>query len=372
PAQHGEHASLFRPWPAFARGAGFGLHLARLMPRANERPRCNGSPLARGDDFDCRCFDFGQVGSQTNACLRRSAHRNSLDPDRFEALFGDAKRHGSSFGIASPGQERAIGADLFQQPSADELIHGLAKRFARNVCRQVDSAIIAPRSRGQNDELGIGESCHRDPPLRWCGVIVAATTTAPPRPCSRRGRIPRARRAPGMVTLPLCSRTNASPFWIMLLLSLGVLEHGMIERGGQSARLRIWGSGVRISSGARHDLARFRRVRNHGRVTSWVTNDSILTLTLYPVNVLWPSNHCASSGRVCENPRFELCRSYATTSLPASSACNDSAENWADVRGPSCFKDQKSSRTARSRRDGLSFPDRGQVNFPGSVARAAL
>src|SRR5262249_8753280 len=40
------------------------------------------------------------------------------------------------------------------------------------------------------------------------------------------------------------------------------------------------------------------------------------------------------------NPRFELCRSYATTSLPASSACNDSAENWADVRGPSCFKDQ--------------------------------
>jgi hypothetical protein len=26
---------------------------------------------------------------------------------------------------------------------------------------------------------GIGESCHRDPPLRWCGVI-AATTAAPP------------------------------------------------------------------------------------------------------------------------------------------------------------------------------------------------
>src|SRR5262249_39223027 len=231
PAKHGEHASLFRPLPAFARGASFGLRPARLMPRANGRQPCNESPLARGDNLDCRCFDFGPVGGRANACLRRSAHRNSLDPDRFEALFGDAKRHGSSFGIASPGQERAIGADLFQQPSADELIHGLAKRFARNVCRQVDSAIIAPRSRGQNDELGIGESCHRDPPLRWCGVIVAATTTAPPRPCSRRGRIPRARRAPGMVTLPLCSRTNASPFWIMLLLSLGVLEHGTIERG---------------------------------------------------------------------------------------------------------------------------------------------
>ena len=84
-----------------------------------------------------------------------------LDPDRFEALLGDAKRHGSGFSIASPGQQRAIGADLFQQPSADELIHGLASRFARNVCRQVNSAIIAARSRGQNDELGIVEKCPR-------------------------------------------------------------------------------------------------------------------------------------------------------------------------------------------------------------------
>src|SRR5438034_8548962 len=186
PAQHGEHASLFRPWPAFARGASFTLRLARLMPRANERLPCNGSPLAGGDDFDCRCFDFGPVGSRAYAWLR--TQRNILYPNRFEALLGDAKRHGSSFSIASPGQERAIGADLFQQPSADELIHGLSNRFAGDVCRQVNSAIIAPRSRGQNDELGIGESCHRDPPLRWCGVV-AATTAAPPRPCSRRGRI---------------------------------------------------------------------------------------------------------------------------------------------------------------------------------------
>lgn len=118
----------------------------------------------------------------------------SLTPDRFEAPFGDAKRHRSSFRIASPGQERAIGADLFKQPSADELIHGLSNRFDRNVCRQVNPAIIATQSRGQNDELGIGESCHRDPPLRWCGVV-RRTTTAPPRPCSRRGRIPRASRA---------------------------------------------------------------------------------------------------------------------------------------------------------------------------------
>src|SRR5207247_5013534 len=117
---------------------------------------------------------------------------------------------------------------LFQQPSADEFIDGLPNRFVRNVCRQINSAIIAPRSRGQNDALHIGESCHRDPPLRWCGVI-AATTTAPPRPCSRRGKIPRARRAPGTVAVPLCSRPNASPFSIMLLLVWGRLDNGMIR-----------------------------------------------------------------------------------------------------------------------------------------------
>src|SRR5262245_65220070 len=66
PAQHGEHASLFRARPAFARGASFGPRLARLMPRANG--------LAGGDDFDSRCFDFGPVGSRANACLGRTAH----------------------------------------------------------------------------------------------------------------------------------------------------------------------------------------------------------------------------------------------------------------------------------------------------------
>ena len=72
------------------------------------------------------------------------------------------------------------------------------------------------------------------------------------------------------------------------------------------------------------------------------------------------------------NHQFGLYRSYATINLPASSACNDSAENWADARAPSCFKVRKSSRTARSRRRGLSFPDRGQVIFPACAARAAL
>src|SRR5262249_43218777 len=70
----------------------------------------------------------------------------------------------------------------------------------------------------------------------------AATTAAPPRPCSRRGRIPRASR-PETVTLPLCSRTNASPFWIMLLLSLGVLEHGMIDASRTPDRAPDYESG---------------------------------------------------------------------------------------------------------------------------------
>src|SRR5262249_21665915 len=110
PAQHGEHPSLFRP--AFARGASFSLRLARAMPRANGRLRCNGSPLARGDNLDCRWCDFGPIGSRANACLCRSAHRNIRHPDRFEALLGDAKCHGSSFSIASPGLPTRRGAGV--------------------------------------------------------------------------------------------------------------------------------------------------------------------------------------------------------------------------------------------------------------------
>jgi len=34
---------------------------------------------------------------------------------------------------------------------------------------------------------------------------------------------------PGTVTVPLCLQTNASPFWIMLLLVSGRLDNGMIR-----------------------------------------------------------------------------------------------------------------------------------------------
>src|SRR4029453_8660878 len=49
----------------------------------------------------------------------------------------------------------------------------------------------------------------------------APPTEAPPRPSSRRGRIPRFACRPELVTLALCLRGKASPFWIMLLLVLG-------------------------------------------------------------------------------------------------------------------------------------------------------
>jgi 1,4-dihydroxy-2-naphthoyl-CoA hydrolase len=44
------------------------------------------------------------------------------------------------------------------------------------------------------------------------------------------GQDPETRLAFGTVTVPLCSRTNATPFWIMLLLVLGRSEHGMAQR----------------------------------------------------------------------------------------------------------------------------------------------
>jgi len=72
------------------------------------------------------------------------------------------------------------------------------------------------------------------------------------------------------------------------------------------------------------------------------------------------------------NHRFGLYRSYVTITLPAKSACSDSADNSADAGGHSCFKVQKSSRTARSRPRGLSFRDRGQVIFRGCAARAVF
>jgi hypothetical protein len=49
------------------------------------------------------------------------------------------------------------------------------------------------------------------------------------RRCQPAGQDPEARLARGTVAVPLCSRPNASPFWIMLLLVSGRLDNGMIR-----------------------------------------------------------------------------------------------------------------------------------------------
>ena len=54
---------------------------------------------------------------------------------------------------------------------------------------------------------------------------VAATTEAPPRPSSRRGRIPKRVSALGTVSVTLCLRAKASLFSIILLLVWANPEH---------------------------------------------------------------------------------------------------------------------------------------------------
>jgi len=65
--------------------------------------------------------------------------------------------------------------------------------------------------------------------LRSVKAASRRTTEAPPRQSGRRGRISERPQRPELTTLPLQWRPNASPFWIMLLLSVGALEHGMIK-----------------------------------------------------------------------------------------------------------------------------------------------
>jgi hypothetical protein len=120
--------------------------------------RCNGNLLAGGDGLGCRSFGIARDRIRTGAGLLGSGHHLIPDGDRIEAVLGDAKRHRSTFVIAAPDWERTRGANLLQQTGADELIDSLSGGFSIDIRRQFNSAIIAPRSCGQNDELRIGES----------------------------------------------------------------------------------------------------------------------------------------------------------------------------------------------------------------------
>src|SRR5229473_7458289 len=84
-AQHRKHASLFRTRSAVAPRASFGLRLARMMLFTSGRLGRNGNPLAGGESFGCRWFDFALGGSRVNARLLASGRRRILDVDCFEA-----------------------------------------------------------------------------------------------------------------------------------------------------------------------------------------------------------------------------------------------------------------------------------------------
>src|SRR5438445_12385481 len=88
------------------------------------------------------------------------------------------------------------------------------------------------RDRRTADEAG--ERFFTDFDMEILQSVKAASrrsTEAPPRPSGRRGRISERPQRPELTTLPLRSRLNASPFWIMLLLSLASLEHSVISMG---------------------------------------------------------------------------------------------------------------------------------------------
>src|SRR5258707_14619559 len=78
-AQHRKHASLFRTRPAVAPRASFGLRLARMMLFTSGRLGRNGNPLAGGESFGCRWFDFAG-GGRADARLLGSGHHRI--PDR--------------------------------------------------------------------------------------------------------------------------------------------------------------------------------------------------------------------------------------------------------------------------------------------------
>ena len=94
--------------------------------------------------------------------------------------------------------------------------------------------------------------------------------------------------------------------------------------------------------------------------------------TIKPARLWWRFASLKRSRAISKvNLRFGPCRFFVTINPPASSACNDSVEDWADARAPSCFKGPRPSRMARSRRRGWWSLDREQGNFPGCAARAA-
>ena len=93
-----------------------------------------------------------------------------------------------------------------------QLCYGLARRCPPDAVTGFDLVVVCARCVApRRCFVVIGISF-------GCAATIAATTEAPPRRTSRRGRIPKRSQAPELDTVPLCVREKASPFWIILLL----------------------------------------------------------------------------------------------------------------------------------------------------------
>ncbi len=128
-------------------------------------------------------------------------------------------------------------------------------KFAKNVIVLKGGMSLSTAFRATSPLIFAGSSTPRssrreaaDRMMSWVSVsldigilrrVVAASLPPPHSPTlamQPAGQDPEARLAPGTVTLPLCSRTNASPFWIMLLRVWGRLDHGMSPVAHKTAR----------------------------------------------------------------------------------------------------------------------------------------
>jgi hypothetical protein len=131
-------------------------------------------------------------------------------------------------------------------------------------------------------------------------------TEAPPRPIGRRGRIPNRPRRLELATVPLWSRLDASPFWIIMLLSSNVgsrLSRGLQSSGTRESRLII-----RVRRGR----PRARGIPEIQQIAAQSTRLSSCLYWLHPVKLTgngsivqpaWPLKLICAVARNCWPPR---------------------------------------------------------------------
>src|ERR1044071_1056211 len=95
-----------------------------------------------------------------------------------------------------------------------QLLHGFTSKGCHSRC---------------GGQLFLGKLRHFEILLRFRSGT-SPTTEAPPRLCSRRGRISECAWHPRMPALPLQTQRNASSFWVMLLLVYGRCNYRMTDK----------------------------------------------------------------------------------------------------------------------------------------------